>query len=132
MDGTYNVFTWYIPCIYRSGCDIPCIYQEYTWYIPRGIYHVYTWYIPCILCIFLVYTKYIHNICLSMLMNDIPSTSDHKAWRHWKTSLKISVDLGLCCHRVTFTLIINCNMMPDWCLYDHQSNVMRITWAQQT
>jgi hypothetical protein len=49
MTEIYQVYTWYILCIYRKVSDIPVIYQEYVWNIPYGISFVHTW-------IYLVYT----------------------------------------------------------------------------
>ncbi len=71
MTEIYQVYTWYIPCIYRTFSDIPVIYQEYSWNILHGIsfvytciYHVYTQY----MLIYVVYTWYIYSIFLGYTM----------------------------------------------------------------
>ena len=93
----YRVYTEYILCIY-------CVYTEH-------VYTVYKYYI-------LVYTRFIPSI-----YQVHPIRKHEGADRSWK----VSVDLGLCCHRVTFNLTINLYhdawLKPDWCLIDQ--------WSQQ-
>jgi hypothetical protein len=61
ITGIYHVSTMYIPCIYRSGSDIPVIYQEYSLYILHGLSLEYILYIPSIS---IVCPQYIHDIYL--------------------------------------------------------------------
>ena len=72
MTEIYQVYTWYILCIYRKVSDIPVIYQEYVWNIPYGISFVYTWiyhvYTLYMLSIYIVYTWYIYSIFLGYTM----------------------------------------------------------------
>ena len=62
----YHVYNMYIPCIYLSVCDIPVIYQAYSWYILHCLYFVYTSDILYIYMVYTldmyVYTWYIHSI----------------------------------------------------------------------
>ncbi len=139
--GVYHVYSMYILCIYRPGCDIPVIYSRNI----HGIYHMaYTmyihisllWYIIHVQSMYMVYTEYICGIywaytqsiyivytgIYQVYTKYIPSMSNWKAWKRWKTLSEgqLSVDLGLCCHRVTFNLTIN--LYHDaWLMFDWSS-----------
>ncbi len=106
----YMVYTGYIQCRFWYTIYIQWIYMVYTaWYIP-SIYQVYT---LCIQCIYQVYTFDNISICnvYTLHIHCICGESE----RPW---VKISVDLGLCCHRVTLQLTINLYhdtwLMSDW------------------
>ncbi len=83
VNAIYHVYTMYMPCIYRSGSDIPVIYQyqEYSLYILHGypqyircihsIYSVYLLYILGIYSIFLGYTMYIYGIYIVYAQYDM-------------------------------------------------------------
>ncbi len=61
ITGMYHVYTMFIACIYRSGSDIPVMYQENSLNILHGLSFVYTLYLPSI---YIVYPQYIQCIYL--------------------------------------------------------------------
>ena len=118
----YMLYTWYIQwCLH-----IKRIYIVYTMYI-HGIYMVYSWYIQWCLhipCIYIVYTMNIHGytmyiMCICSTGRLMLRRTTLCCWCCGGLQILVCTVIGL--HS---TWQSSCIMLPDWCLIDHQSNVI--------
>ncbi len=125
----------YILSIYSTSCDNQFYHMLYTMYL----HVIFIWYTMHVQSIYLVHTKYIH-ICICTDHNHqmhsiywyIPGLYQEYTKYIQSESMKVLKDLDLMSVWILVCAVIGlhstwqstCFIMSDWCLIDHQSNVI--------